>query len=140
MVYDFGLLKGTIREFLDGFDHSALFWQEESAEFLRSAKAHSKRWVQLPVSPTAEQLSRVIFLGCRAFLDATPRLNGDEAARVHSVILHETETGYAQCSLADADSEAMGRIDLSKVIFSEQVKAEWKDPAMWAKLLAGGKF
>lgn len=140
MVYDFGLLKRHVKDFLDGFDHATLFWERESAEFRRSIEKHSRRWIRFPVSPTAEQLSRVIFVGARALLAATERVNGDEAARVHSVTLHETETGCAQCFEADADSLEMGRIDLARVVFSPAVKADWADPKMWEKLLKGARF
>ncbi len=140
MVYDFGLLKRHVKDFLDGFDHATLFWERESAEFRRSIAKHSRRWIRFPVSPTAEQLSRVIFVGARALLAATERANGDEAARVHSVTLHETETGCAQCFEADADSLEMGRIDLARVVFSPAVKADWADPKMWEKLLKGARF
>ncbi|MBI3566263.1 MAG: 6-carboxytetrahydropterin synthase [Elusimicrobia bacterium] len=140
MVYDFGLLKSHVKDFLDGFDHAALFWDAESASYAKAMKEHSKRWVSLPVSPTAEQLSRVIFVAAQALLDATERANADEAARVHSVILHETETGYAQCFREDAYDAGMGEIDLARVVFSEQVRAEWRDPKMWDKLLKGARF
>ncbi len=140
MVYDFGLLKRHVKDFLDGFDHAALFWEKESSAYAKSVKAHSKRWVRLPVSPTAEQLSRVIFVAAQALLDNTDRANGDEAARVHSVVLHETETGYAQCFRQDAYDEGMGRIDLARVVFSDQVRSEWSDPKMWDKLLKGARF
>lgn len=140
MVYDFGLLKTHIRDFMDAFDHSALFWEKESPRYKSAMKSNSRRWVQLPFSPTAEQLSRFIFVACQAMLDATDRMNGDEAARVHSVVLHETDTGYAQCFRADAYSEEMGLIDLSKAVFSPAVAADWRDPRMWDRLGSGGRF
>ncbi len=140
MVYDFGLLKGTVKEFLDAFDHAALFWERESAAYKRLIRSQSKRWVQLPVSPTAEQLSRVIFAAVQALLDATDKVNGDATARVHSVILHETETGYAQCLREDVYGGALGEVALKRIVFSPQVKAEWRDPRMWDRLLAGGRF
>jgi 6-pyruvoyltetrahydropterin/6-carboxytetrahydropterin synthase len=140
MVYDFGLMKGTVREVLDGFDHAALFWEKEAATYAKAMKENSRRWVQLPVSPTAEQLSRVIFVAVQALLDQTDKVNGDETARVHSVILHETETGYAQCFRADAYDSKMGEIDLKRVVWSPAIKAEWKDPGMWEKLVSGGRF
>jgi 6-pyruvoyltetrahydropterin/6-carboxytetrahydropterin synthase len=102
-------------------------------------RANSKRWVSLPVSPTAEQLTRVIFFAVQAMLDNTVKTNGDESARVHSVILHETETGYAQCFRSDAYDAQMGEIHLKDIVFSPQVKAEWSDPKMWDKLLKGVK-
>ncbi len=140
MVYDFGLLGRHVKDLLDGFDHAALFWEKESPAYARAMKTHSKRWVSLPVSPTAEQLSRVIFVAASALLDHTERANGDDAARVHSVILHETETGSAQCFREDADNSAMGEIDLARVVFSDAVKSDWRDPRMWEKMLAGSRF
>jgi 6-pyruvoyltetrahydropterin/6-carboxytetrahydropterin synthase len=140
MVYDFGLLKGGVKDFLDAFDHASLFWDKEEASYIKAMKDNSKRWVSLPVSPTAEQLSRLIFVAVSALLDATERANEDEAASVFSVILHETETGYAQAFRADAYSEAMGLIDLKKVVFSPAVKRDWREPRMWEKLLKGVKF
>jgi len=140
MVYDFGLLKGTVKDVLDGFDHAALFWEKESPVYQKAIKENSKRWVQLPVSPTAEQLTRVIFVAVQALLDQTDKVNGDETARVHSVILHETETGYAQCFRQDAYDAGMGEIDLKRVVWSPAVKDEWNDPKMWDKLVSGGRF
>jgi 6-pyruvoyltetrahydropterin/6-carboxytetrahydropterin synthase len=140
MVYDFGLLGRHVKSLIDGFDHATLFWERDSPDYIRAMKAHSRRWVQLPVSPTAEQLTRVLFVAGRALLANTQRANGDEAARLHSVILHETETGSAQCFEADADNTAMGVVALDAVVFSEQIKAEWSDPMMWAKLLKNETF
>ena len=140
MVYDFGLLKGGVKDFLDGFDHASLFWNKEAPRYVKALKENSKRWVSLPVSPTAEQLSRVIFVAVQALLDNTVKMNDDDTARVHSVILHETETGYAQCFRQDAYDAGMGEIDLKDVVFSDQVKAEWTDPKLWDKLLKGAKF
>ena len=139
MVYDFGLLKGGVKDFLDGFDHASLFWDKEEPAYIKAMKEHSKRWVSLPVSPTAEQLTRVIFVAVQALLDNTVKANGDDTARVHSVILHETETGYAQCFRQDAYDPQMGEIDLKDIVFSTQAKAEWADPKMWDKLLKGVK-
>ena len=132
---------GSLYEGAPGaLDHASLFWEREASKYKTMMKAHSKRWVQLPVSPTAEQLTRVIFVAAQALLDATVKTNGDETARVHSVILHETETGYAQCFREDAYDAGMGEIALKKIVFSPQVKREWRDPKMWDKLLKGVKL
>lgn len=139
MVYDFGLLKGGVKDFLDGFDHATLFWDKEAPAYIKAMKDNSKRWVSLPISPTAEQLTRVIFVVAQAMLDNTVKSNGDDTAKIHSVILHETETGYAQCFRQDAYDAGMGEIRLQDVVFSPQVKAEWKDSKMWDKLIKGIK-
>jgi 6-pyruvoyltetrahydropterin/6-carboxytetrahydropterin synthase len=140
MVYDFGLLKPRVGAFLDGFDHAALFWERESPAYKRRIKSESRRWVQLPVSPTAEQLSRVIFVAAQALLDATDKVNGDETARVHSVILHETETGCAQCFREDAYDAALGAVRLERVVWSPAVKRAWPEPGMWDALRRGRRW
>ncbi|MDE2491354.1 MAG: 6-carboxytetrahydropterin synthase [Elusimicrobia bacterium] len=140
MVYDFGLLKPRVGALIDGFDHAALFWERESAAYKRKIRSESRRWVQLPVSPTAEQLSRVVFVAAQALLDATDKVNGDGSARVHSVILHETETGYAQCFREDAYAAEFGEIRLDRIVWSPAVRKSWPDPRMWDALLRGRRF
>ncbi len=140
MVYDFGLLKGPLRDLYDSFDHAFMVWDKDKPEFLKSVQTFSRRWVLLPVSPTAEQVSRVLFVLADAVLKNTRKVNGDGAARVHSVVLHETETGYAQCFRKDAFSGSMGKINPREIRFSDGIKKEWSDPALWDRLLAGKPF
>ncbi len=140
MVYDFGLTKMMIKELIDSFDHSTAFWDEDDKEYIESIKKISARWVSLPVSPSAEQFSRVIFLIVDKILSQTKMQNGEKDVKVHSVIVHETDTGYAQGFREDAYSKLMGEIDLRRIIFSRQVKDEWSDPKMWEKLLNGEIF
>jgi 6-pyruvoyltetrahydropterin/6-carboxytetrahydropterin synthase len=135
MVYDFGLTKGMIKELIDSFDHATALWSGDDKVYLEDIKKHSLRWVELPVSPSAEQFSRVIFLMVDKIINQTKMVNGEKNVSVYSVIVHETETGYAQGFREDAFSELMGRIDLREIRFSEQVKAEWSDKEMWDKLL-----
>jgi 6-pyruvoyltetrahydropterin/6-carboxytetrahydropterin synthase len=140
MVYDFGLTKTTIKDLIDSFDHATAIWSGDDPEYIAAIKKFSKRWVSLPVSPSAEQFCRVIFLMIDRLLSQTEMQNGEKEVKLHSIIVHETDTGYAQGFREDAYSEAMGKIDLKEVVFSDQVKAEWSDPKMWEKLLAGEIF
>ncbi len=140
MVYDFGLTKTTIKDLVDSFDHATAFWNQDDPEYITAIKKFSKRWVSLPVSPSAEQFSRVIFLMVDRLLSQTQMQNGEKEVRLHSVIVHETDTGYAQGFREDAYSEAMGHIDLHAIEFSSQVMQEWQDPRMWDKLLEGKIF
>ena len=59
---------------------------------------------------------------------------------LHSVIVHETQTGYAQCFKADIDNPRMGLIELANIIFSTQVCNEWSDTKMYDKLKRGESF
>jgi len=140
MVYDFGLMKGTIKDLIDSFDHAITFWKNDDMDYIKAVKRFSQRWVSLPVNPSAEQYSRVIFLMVDKILNQTKMVNGEREIKVHSVIVHETDTGYAQGFRKDAYSENMGKIDLREIEFSEQIKKEWKDPLMWEKLLKGSLF
>jgi 6-pyruvoyltetrahydropterin/6-carboxytetrahydropterin synthase len=60
--------------------------------------------------------------------------------RLASIIVHETDTGYAQCFRGDAYSEKMGLIDLEKIIFSDEVKEGWSDPLLWEQVKNGEGF
>jgi len=135
MVYDFGLMKETIKEMIDSFDHAVTLWNADKPEYLEDMKRWSRRWIELPVSPSAEQFARVIFLIIERVLECTQMQNGERDVRLHSVIVHETDTGYAQAFAEDAHSKKMGKIDLKNIIFSPQIISEWTDPALWEKLL-----
>ncbi|MCU4349962.1 6-pyruvoyl trahydropterin synthase family protein [Acinetobacter ursingii] len=140
MVYDFGLLKGVIKELFDSFDHAICFWQDDSAEYIQACKTFSARWVALPVSPSAEQFSRLFFYLAQQVLKSTETQNGEGDVEVYSVIVHETDTGYAQSFLEDIQNTQMGELDLESIEFSEQVRLEWSDPEMYEQLKQGAKF
>ena len=140
MVYDFGLLKGVIKELFDSFDHAICFWQNDSAEYIQACKTFSARWVALPVSPSAEQFSRIFFYLAQQVLKSTETQNGEGDVEVYSVIVHETDTGYAQTFLEDIQNTQMGELDLESIEFSEQVRLEWSDPEMYEQLKQGTKF
>ena len=139
-VYDFGLTKRTIKELIDSFDHAITLWSGDDLEYLKDMKKWSRRWVELPVSPSAEQYSRVIFLMVERVLQNTVTVNEEKNVRIDGVIVHETETGYAHCRYEDAHSQQMGTIDLHAIRFSDGIKEEWSDPDMWEKLLKGEKI
>lgn len=140
MVYDFGLLKGVIKDIFDSFDHAICFWQHDDAEYIEACKKFSARWVSLPVSPSAEQFSRIFFYLAQQVLASTETQNGEGDVEVYSVIVHETDTGYAQSFVEDIENTQMGVLSLEQIVFSEQVQAEWTDLAMYEKLQQGIKF
>jgi 6-pyruvoyltetrahydropterin/6-carboxytetrahydropterin synthase len=140
MVYDFGLLKGVIKDLYDAFDHAICFWQHDDADYIAACKTFSARWVSLPVSPSAEQFSRIFFYLAQQVLASTVTQNGEGDVEVYSVIVHETDTGYAQSFVEDIDNAQMGTLCLNDIIFSEQIQSEWNDPEMYNKLKAGQSF
>ena len=140
MVYDFGLMKQNMKALIESFDHSIAIWSGDDSEYIADMKKHSSRWVELPVSPSAEQFSRVIFLMIDKLLQLTCSVNGEKEVKLNSVIVHETETGYAQCFKEDAYSKNMGIIDLDTIIFSDEVKNDWKDSTLFEKMKKGENF
>ena len=140
MVYDFGLLKGVIKELFDSFDHAICYWQKDDPEYIAACQTFSARWIALPVSPSAEQFSRIFFYLAQQVLHSTTTQNGEGDVEVYSVIVHETDTGYAQSFIEDIENEQMGVLNLDQIIFSEQVQAEWSDPQMYDNLKKGVRF
>jgi 6-pyruvoyltetrahydropterin/6-carboxytetrahydropterin synthase len=140
MVYDFGLMKQNMKDLVESFDHAIALWSGDDQAYLFDMKKHSTRWVELPVSPSAEQFSRVIFVMIDKLLSLTSTVNGEKEVKLHSIIVHETETGYAQCFAEDAYSKEMGDIDLRQIVFSKQVQEDFKDEKLWEKILNEESF
>ena len=140
MVYDFGLLKSSIKDIIDSFDHEIYYWNKDDPDYIDACQKFSARWISLPVSPSAEQFSRIIFFWADQILKQTQMQNGEADVSVYSVIAHETATGYAQCFADDVANEQMGKLALEDFAFSEQVSSEWHDPELYAKLIRGERF
>lgn len=127
MIYDFGLLKQGPRTLIDAFDHAVAFWLGDDPEYIAACQRFSERWIRIPVSPSAEQFSRLFFVLIDRLLQITEMRNGEADVRLHSVIVHETETGYAQCFREDAYNPRMGLIALDEIEFSEAIQADWQE-------------
>ena len=141
MVYDFGLMKLYIKDLIDSFDHAITLWSGDNPEYIEFAKRFSERWIELPVNPSAEQFSRVFFLMVDKVLKLMEFKNGEKEVKVHSIIVHETDTGYAECFREDAyNFDGMGEIKLEDIKFSDRIKKEWKDENLWDKILKGEKL
>jgi 6-pyruvoyltetrahydropterin/6-carboxytetrahydropterin synthase len=140
MVYDFGLMKQNMKVLIESFDHAIAIWDGDDKEYIEDMKKHSLRWVLLPVSPSAEQFSRVLFVMIDKLLKLTNSVNGEKEVSLNSVIVHETQTGYAQAFKEDAYSELMGLIDLEKIVFSDEVIKGWGDTQLWKKIKKGEEF
>ena len=140
MVYDFGLMKQNMKDLVESFDHAITLWSGDEKSYVEDMKRHSDRWVELPVSPSAEQFSRVIFVMVDRLLQLTSTVNGEKEVKLNSVIVHETATGYAQCFSEDAYSKAMGVIKLEEIVFSEEVKNDFNDAELLEKMIKKERF
>ena len=140
MVYDFGLMKQNMKALIESFDHAIAIWNKDTQEYIQDMQNHSQRWILLPVSPSAEQFSRVIFVLIDKLLQQTSMQNGEKNVTLHSVIVHETQTGYAQCFTKDAYSSLMGDIVLEEIVFSQAIQQDWSDKELFEKLKNNVKF
>ncbi|TKI68706.1 6-carboxytetrahydropterin synthase [Sulfurimonas crateris] len=140
MVYDFGLMKQNMKDIIDCFDHSIAIWSGDEEKYIADMQLHSDRWVLLPVSPSAEQFSRVIFVFIDKLLSLTTTINGEREVKLHSVIVHETATGYAQAFREDAYSQNMGEIDLNEIEFSHEIQKSWQDARLFDKIKNSESF
>jgi len=132
MIYDFGLMKGTIKDIIDSFDHALIVWNRDK-ELVEVAKKYSDRHIILPISSSAEAQSILFFKIIQEILKHTKMNNGEGNVKLVSVRVHETDTGYAE---AFEDDLKLLKFDLKDIYFSEAIKREWKDPQMWDKLLS----
>lgn len=137
MIMDFGLMKSTIGDFVDSFDHAYSMWNKESDDFKSFIHENSARYISMPVSPSAEAYSLMMFKVIDAIVKNTEFNNGEKDVKLHAVRVHETATGYAE-----SNREDMAWVDwgIESITFSDDIKSEWKDPQMWDKLLKGEKF
>ncbi|MDY0121982.1 MAG: 6-carboxytetrahydropterin synthase [Sulfurimonas sp.] len=140
MVYDFGLMKQNMKALIESFDHAIALWSGDDEDYKADMKKHSQRWVELPVSPSAEQFARVIFILIDRLLNLTSTVNGEKEVKLQSVIVHETDTGYAQAFYEDAYSEQMGTIDLKEIVFSDAVRQDWARSDLFEKIKKGERF
>lgn len=137
MIKDFGLTKGTIKDIIDSFDHAYSMWDKESTDFKNFIKKESARWIEMPVSPSAEMYSLMFFFIIDKILQNTQFNNGEGNIQLSSVRVHETATGYAESFKEDLK---MWDYQLEDIIFSNQIKEEWKDPKMYNKLIDNIQF
>ena len=112
-------------------------WNREEPEFKEFIKQQSERWVEMPVSPSAEMYSLMFFFVIHKILSQTVFNNGEKQVKLHSVRVHETATGYAESFIEDLN---YWNYTLDDLIFSEKVVSEWKDPQMYEKLKRGELF
>lgn len=137
MVMDFGLMKKSISDFIDSFDHCYSLWSREKEEFKTFIKQQSARWIEMPVTPSAEMYSLMFFFVVDQIVKNTEFNNGEQNVELYSVRVHETETGYAESFREDLK---YWNYTLDSIRISDDVKSEWKDPLMWVKLKEGKKF
>ena len=128
MVYDFGLMKGTVKQFIDSMDHCYLLCSKDSEEFQNFIMSNCDRWIMLPFNPSAEMLSMYILNNVQRIIDHTKKNNGeDPVLMVKAVRYHETTTGWAEASQMDLANLYLPITKNEKVLYSPGVIKDWSD-------------
>lgn len=137
MVMDFGLMKSTIKEFIESFDHAHTLWCKEPEEFKKFYYDNFERVVELPCSPSAEMYSLMFFYVIDLIIKNTQFRNGEKDVELYSVRVSETTTGYAE---SFRDDLQYWKWSLDDIKISDGIVVDWKDPEMWDKFQKGIKF
>lgn len=103
MIVDFSLIKKNIGQWIDSFDHCMLIWSKDKKEYKNDVKKWCDRWIELPISPSAENLALYICYMINKMIEATEFNNGEGNVKCNKVIYHETTTGYAEATIDDFD-------------------------------------
>lgn len=122
MVMDFTLLKEDIGGLIEAFDHTHIIWTKDSTLYKEFFKETNKRWIEMSVNPTAENISLVLFKLIDNILARTAAKR-EEEYELYSIRIHETATGFAQCFKED-----MKDFLLEKIFFSEELQTLYNLP------------
>lgn len=125
MAYDFGLMKGTIKEFIDSLDHCHVICSQDSEEYVKFFQAHNDRWIMVPFNPSAEMLSIFIMRWVQIILEQTGMNNGeDKSLKIKNVTVWETATGRAKCDEQDV-ATIWTDLWIPQICFSSGVMKDW---------------
>lgn len=136
MILDFGILKNEIAEFIDCFDHSFHFWDQEEKEFINFIRKYSQRWVSLSHNPSAESYALLFLFFANKILEATSLGNGEMGVYVSSVRVHETDHGFAEAFYEDLLHPIFSKnVSLYSIDFSQSAKDECKNKDILGKVI-----
>ena len=125
MAYDFGLMKGTIKEFIDSLDHCHVICSNDSEEYVKFFQTHNDRWIMVPFNPSAEMLSIFIMRWVQIILEQTGMNNGeDKSLKIKNVTVWETATGRAKCDEQDV-ATIWTDLWIPQMCFSSGVMKDW---------------
>ena len=125
MVMDFGLMKASIKQFIDSMDHCYLLCDKDRPEFKEFITKECDRYIVMPFNPSAEMLSLYIFKNVSNILELTNLANGEQNVKLKAVRYHETITGYAECN--EDDLKNIWKPEYDNVLYSEGVRRDWSD-------------
>lgn len=124
MLMDFGLMKGTIKEWIDSMDHCALICAQDDPEYVEFFKKFNDRYIIIPFNPSAEMLSIFIQHYANKIIRNTNFNNGEGDIKCCNVEYNETVTGMARCDETDVLLNWKDEWD-DQIVFSQGVQNDW---------------
>ena len=125
MVMDFGLMKTSIKQFVDSMDHCYLLCDKDKPEFKEFITKECDRYIVMPFNPSAEMLSLYIFKNVSNILELTNLANGEQNVKLKAVRYSETVTGYAECN--EDDLKNIWKPEYDNVRYSDGVLRDWSN-------------
>ncbi len=125
MIYDFGLVKGPFKEFINSFNGISVWNKDKDfMNVLNPCFPSYTKVVYLPFSPSAENYALLFFKVFDKILKRTQFNNSEGKIELHSVRVHETLTGWAQAKRKDV--KKMANYNLGDLAFNGNVIYDWE--------------
>lgn len=130
MVTDFTFVKKYFKSLFDSFDHASVLLTSEKPEILNCFKNNFERVIISKWNSTAELQSMFFtYIGCKIIDYLTEnRLweNGETGVTIDSVIVHETQSGYAKTTMHDITMVSLEKRKIfNDIEFSNGIQKEW---------------
>lgn len=126
MVTDFTFVKKYFNSLFDSFDHTTVLWSKEKEEIKEFFKNNFARVIVADWNSTAELQSMFFTYICHKIITYINEkglwTNNEKNVSINSVIVHETEGGYAKCNRSELPVNSN---ELFKVEFSEGIMKDW---------------
>lgn len=139
MVTDFTFVKKYFNSLFDSFDHASILMTSEKDEIKDCFLKNFERVVIADWNSTAELQSRffttISYFIIKYLNENKLWENGEQDVKVKSVRVHETKTGYAECTVGDLAGfdDTFASIDVKSSYlklaqstkFSEGIQKDW---------------
>ena len=122
MLLDFCKLD-IVKELINSFDHSYCLWDKEKEQVKEAMYTINARVVTMPISPSAEGFALTFYTLINKLLLNIKHDNNEGALQLHSIRVHETETGYAEAFEEDL---TMVNFAPEDVKFTSAISHSWK--------------
>ncbi len=127
MVMDFGFVKKYFHPFVDSFDHSHMLWYKpEIMEEIVFIQDNNERWIVAPFSSTAEMQAKMFMSYSIKAINMLKEMKLiDQGVYPASVIVHETDTGYAQYNIEHFETCKFPEVKLKDIMLSQGCTKDW---------------